>query len=103
MFFFNSFQYTWFNFIPKNLFEQFRRIANFYFLIVTLIQLSIESPVSPMTSILPLVFVVSVTAVKQAYEDWLRHREDNKVNNAPATVLRDGKVTVSTREHWRWW
>ncbi|XP_063858808.1 phospholipid-transporting ATPase IF-like isoform X2 [Scylla paramamosain] len=86
-------KYTWFNFIPKNLFEQFRRIANFYFLIVTLIQLSIESPVSPMTSILPLVFVVSVTAVKQAYEDWLRHREDNKVNNAPATVVRDGNVT----------
>lgn len=47
---------------------------------------------SPTTSILPLVFVVTVTAVKQGYEDWLRHREDNKVNNAPATVLRDGKV-----------
>ncbi|XP_050716966.1 phospholipid-transporting ATPase IF-like [Eriocheir sinensis] len=85
-------KYTWINFLPKNLFEQFRRIANFYFLLVTIIQLSIESPVSPMTSILPLVFVVSVTAVKQAYEDWLRHREDNKVNNSPATVLRDGEV-----------
>ena len=43
-----------------------------------------------MTSILPLVFVV-----KQAYEDWLRHRQDKKVNNAPAMVLRNGHVTVS--------
>lgn len=51
-----------------------------------------------MTSILPLVFVVTVTAVKQAYEDWLRHREDKKVNNAPAMVFRNGKVMVSSGE-----
>ena len=31
-------QYTFWNFIPKNLFEQFRRIANFYFLIIFLVQ-----------------------------------------------------------------
>ncbi|XP_063587214.1 phospholipid-transporting ATPase IF-like isoform X2 [Penaeus indicus] len=86
-------KYTFLNFIPKNLFEQFRRIANFYFLCVAIIQVSIESPVSPMTSILPLVFVITVTGVKQAYEDWLRHREDNKVNNAPARVLREGAMT----------
>ncbi|XP_042857974.1 phospholipid-transporting ATPase IF-like [Penaeus japonicus] len=86
-------KYTFINFIPKNLFEQFRRIANFYFLCVAIIQVSIESPVSPMTSILPLVFVITVTGVKQAYEDWLRHREDNKVNRAPARVLREGAMT----------
>ncbi|XP_045609481.2 LOW QUALITY PROTEIN: phospholipid-transporting ATPase IF [Procambarus clarkii] len=86
-------KYSILNFIPKNLFEQFRRIANFYFLCVAIIQLFIDSPVSPMTSILPLVFVVAVTAVKQGYEDWLRHREDNKVNNAASRVLRDGVVT----------
>lgn len=32
------FQYTIWNFVPKNLFEQFRRIANFYFLIIFLVQ-----------------------------------------------------------------
>jgi len=31
-------QYTILNFIPKNLFEQFRRIANFYFLCIGVIQ-----------------------------------------------------------------
>jgi phospholipid-translocating ATPase len=41
----------------------------------------IDSPVSPYTSILPLTFVVLVTATKQGYEDWLRHREDKRVNN----------------------
>jgi len=85
-------KYTVWNFLPKNLFEQFRRIANFYFLIVGLIQLVIDSPVSPWTTLLPLVFVISVTAVKQAYEDWLRHRADNEVNNRPTQVIRDGKL-----------
>lgn len=37
---FSSSQYTVWNFLPKNLFEQFRRIANFYFLIIFLVQVS---------------------------------------------------------------
>ncbi|KAG8232436.1 hypothetical protein J437_LFUL012866 [Ladona fulva] len=82
-----SYKYTLWSFIPRNLFEQFRRIANFYFLCITIIQLTIDSPVSATTSILPLAFVISVTAVKQGYEDWLRHRADAKVNRTPTTIL----------------
>lgn len=37
-FFLPPLQYTLWNFLPKNLFEQFRRIANFYFLIIFLVQ-----------------------------------------------------------------
>ncbi|KAK3094796.1 hypothetical protein FSP39_006359 [Pinctada imbricata] len=88
-----SSKYTAWNFLPKNLFAQFRRIANFYFLCVGVIQLIIDSPVSPATSIVPLVFVVTVTAIKQGYEDWLRHKADNEVNNRPAFVIRGGKLT----------
>lgn len=39
-----------------------------------------DSPVSPLTSLIPLVFVIAVTAAKQGYEDFLRHRADNMVN-----------------------
>uniref|UniRef100_A0A8B9LWB8 Phospholipid-transporting ATPase n=1 Tax=Astyanax mexicanus TaxID=7994 RepID=A0A8B9LWB8_ASTMX len=60
-----SSKYTFWNFIPKNLFEQFRRIANFYFLIIFLVQLIIDTPTSPITSGLPLFFVITVTAIKQ--------------------------------------
>ncbi|XP_022336873.2 phospholipid-transporting ATPase IF-like isoform X3 [Crassostrea virginica] len=88
-----SSKYTVWNFIPKNLFEQFRRIANFYFLCVGVIQLIIDSPVSPATSIAPLVFVVTVTAIKQGYEDWLRHKADNEVNNRKAFIVHNGKLT----------
>ncbi|EDV25711.1 uncharacterized protein TRIADDRAFT_56098 [Trichoplax adhaerens] len=86
-------RYTIWNFIPKNLFEQFGRIANFYFLCIAVVQLSLRnSPVSPVTSVAPLLFVVTITAIKQAYEDWLRHKSDNKVNNRSIEVVRDGTL-----------
>ncbi|XP_069583347.1 phospholipid-transporting ATPase IF isoform X1 [Ranitomeya imitator] len=91
-----SSKYTVLNFIPKNLFEQFRRIANFYFLIIFLVQLMIDTPTSPVTSGLPLFFVITVTAIKQGYEDWLRHKADNEVNGAPVYVVRSGGL-VKTR------
>lgn len=81
-------KYTIFNFLPKNLFEQFRRIANIYFLINTiLIFATPDPPTSPYTALLPLLFVVIVTAIKQGYEDVLRHREDKLVNNFPARII----------------
>ncbi|KAL1022261.1 hypothetical protein UPYG_G00024360 [Umbra pygmaea] len=87
-----SSKYTFWNFVPKNLFEQFRRIANFYFLIIFLVQLIIDTPTSPVTSGLPLFFVITVTAIKQGYEDWLRHKADKAINQCPVNVIQEGKV-----------
>ncbi|XP_078736142.1 phospholipid-transporting ATPase IF-like isoform X3 [Lampetra fluviatilis] len=91
-----SSKYTVWNFIPKNLFEQFRRIANFYFIIIFLVQLIIDTPTSPVTSGLPLFFVIIVTAIKQGYEDWLRHKADNETNNYTVYAVRSGGL-VKTR------
>ncbi|CAH2223476.1 probable phospholipid-transporting ATPase IH isoform X1 [Pelobates cultripes] len=87
-----SSKYTFWNFVPKNLFEQFRRIANFYFLIIFLVQLIIDTPTSPITSGLPLFFVITVTAIKQGYEDWLRHKADNAMNQYSVLVIQHGKL-----------
>uniref|UniRef100_A0A6Q2XUQ9 Phospholipid-transporting ATPase n=1 Tax=Esox lucius TaxID=8010 RepID=A0A6Q2XUQ9_ESOLU len=87
-----SSKYTFWNFVPKNLFEQFRRVANFYFLIIFLVQLIIDTPTSPITSGLPLFFVITVTAIKQGYEDWLRHKADNAINQCPVNVVEGGEV-----------
>jgi phospholipid-transporting ATPase len=63
-------KYSFWNFIPKNLYEQFRRMTNVYFLIIVVITLiPAISPLNPWTSILPLAFVLGITAVKEAYED----------------------------------
>ena len=83
----NTSRYTWYGFIFQNLEEQAQRIANFYFLCIAIVQLFTDSPVSPITSILPLAFVILLTMVKQGYEDFLRHRADREVNNAPVQIV----------------
>ncbi|XP_057204857.1 phospholipid-transporting ATPase 11C isoform X2 [Triplophysa rosa] len=93
-----SSKYTVWNFLPKNLFEQFRRIANFYFLIIFLVQVIVDTPTSPVTSGLPLFFVITVTAIKQGYEDWLRHKADYEVNKYPVIVLEDGRSVKKESE-----
>uniref|UniRef100_A0A8C3G497 Phospholipid-transporting ATPase n=1 Tax=Cyclopterus lumpus TaxID=8103 RepID=A0A8C3G497_CYCLU len=95
------FQYTIWNFVPKNLFEQFRRIANFYFLIIFLVQVITHTPTSPVTSGLPLFFVITVTAIKQGYEDWLRYKADNEVNGAPVFVVRSGSLVQTKSKNIR--
>ncbi|CAG0924947.1 unnamed protein product, partial [Notodromas monacha] len=59
----------------------------------------IISSLSPITTAVPLIFVLSITAVKDAYDDWQRHRNDSKVNNRKAFVLRPGKGQL-VEEKW---
>uniref|UniRef100_A0A8C7DFF7 Phospholipid-transporting ATPase n=1 Tax=Oncorhynchus kisutch TaxID=8019 RepID=A0A8C7DFF7_ONCKI len=63
-------KYNTFNFLPLNLFEQFQRIANAYFLILLILQvIPAISSLSWFTTVVPLVLVLSVTAVKDATDD----------------------------------
>ena len=71
----------------RNLYGQFRRIANFYFLIVAIISVMIDSPVSPLPNFLALFFVIFVTMIKQGYEDFLRHRADGAINRKLVTQV----------------
>ena len=75
-------KYTAWNFLFINLFEQFSRVANFVFLLVTLVQLIPGvSPFNIWSTLLPLIFILLVTALKEGYEDLLRHRADNVTNH----------------------
>ncbi|KAL2899777.1 Phospholipid-transporting ATPase 1 [Bienertia sinuspersici] len=81
-------KYTLFNFLPKNLFIQFHRVAYLYFLaIAALNQLPPLAVFGRTVSLFPLLFVLSVTAIKDGYEDWRRYRSDKKENNREAHVL----------------
>lgn len=93
-------KYTLLTFLPKNLFEQFCRAANLYFLLIAILQ-SIPglSPVSPLTSILPLVFVLTVTAVKEAIEDYRRFQMDKQINARSVQVLRGSELETIEWRH----
>ncbi|XP_069187233.1 phospholipid-transporting ATPase ID isoform X2 [Procambarus clarkii] len=91
-------KYTMLNFIPYNLFEQFQRLANFYFLCLLVLQLiPVISSLSPITTAVPLIGVLTVTAVKDAYDDFQRHRSDRQVNRRKSNVLRNGQLV---EEYW---
>lgn len=86
-------KYNVFTFLPLNLFEQFRRLANAYFLFLMVLQVIPQvSSLSWFTTAVPLVLVLSITAVKDASDDINRHKSDKMVNNRTASVLIDGKL-----------
>uniref|UniRef100_A0A8C9A5L4 Phospholipid-transporting ATPase n=1 Tax=Prolemur simus TaxID=1328070 RepID=A0A8C9A5L4_PROSS len=86
-------KYNILTFLPINLFEQFQRVANAYFFFLLILQLIPEiSSLTWFTTIVPLVLVITMTAVKDATDDYFRHKSDNQVNNRQSEVLIDGKL-----------
>ncbi|GAW03664.1 phospholipid-translocating P-type ATPase [Lentinula edodes] len=81
-------KYTLLTFLPRNLLEQFRRIANVFFLLIAVLQFfGVFNTISPGLVILPLLIVVGITAVKDGYEDVKRHQSDRQVNHTSVMVL----------------
>ncbi|NWY46078.1 AT8B5 ATPase, partial [Sylvia atricapilla] len=84
-------KYNFFTFLPLNLFEQFQRIANAYFLFLLILQLIPQiSSLAWFTTVVPLVLVLAVSGVKDAIDDFNRHKSDKHVNNRPVQVLING-------------
>ena len=86
--------YTAWNFLPLNLFNQFHEISNIYFFIVMCVSVVPHvSPITPASAVAPLIIVLTTAAFKDGYQDWKRHIADYKDNSAKADVLRDGEWT----------
>ncbi|KAL5217647.1 hypothetical protein ABZP36_018331 [Zizania latifolia] len=90
-------KYTLITFLPKNLFIQFHRLAYVYFLVIAALnQLPPLAVFGRTASLFPLLFVLFVTAIKDGYEDWRRHRSDKNENNREALVLQSGDFRLKT-------
>lgn len=80
-------KYTLLSFLPKNLFEQFHRFANLYFLFIVLLNfVPAVNAFGKEVAMLPLIFVLGITAIKDAFEDRRRFLSDRRVNNATCRV-----------------
>lgn len=73
-------KYNVVTFLPKALFEQFRRVANLYFLLAAALSITSLAPFTPTSLIAPLVFVVGVSMIKEAVEDWHRFLQVKQTN-----------------------
>uniref|UniRef100_A0A7N8X5U5 Phospholipid-transporting ATPase n=1 Tax=Mastacembelus armatus TaxID=205130 RepID=A0A7N8X5U5_9TELE len=80
-------KYSILTFIPMNLFQQFHRAANLYFLFLALLNwVPVVEAFQKEITMLPLLVVLTVTAIKDALEDYRRYLFDKKVNNNEVRV-----------------
>jgi len=97
-------KYTMLTFAPLNLYEQFRKQANFYFLIVIVLMfLGTYTPlfvgtIKAWPTLGMLGMMMTVSAVIAAQDDVNRHTADNEVNGT-LTEVRDDKGKYEKR---RW-
>lgn len=89
-------KYTFYNFFFLNLFEQFKKPANVYFLVLSVLQVIRPISISQgqPTILLPLCFVIVVAMIKDFFEDWKRTVSDREENQLPVQVLKTNTFTT---------
>ncbi|XP_036605637.1 probable phospholipid-transporting ATPase VB [Trichosurus vulpecula] len=94
-------KYTLFNFLPRNLFEQFHRWANLYFLFLVIINWmpSIEVFHREIT-MLPLAIVLLIIMVKDGVEDYKKYRFDRGINSANIQIY-EKKEQNYVQKQWK--
>lgn len=101
----NTTKYTPLSFVPKNLMFQFHNIANVYFLIMIIMGFfNIFGVPNPGVSMVPLIVIVIITAIKDAVEDSRRTILDMEVNNTPTRILKgvdNANVSEDNISMWR--
>ena len=90
-------KYNLLTFLPKALLYQFYRLANDYFLIIAILQsIPAISPLSASTAIVPIAFVISVSILREGFEDYNRHQYDNQLNSEPVITYKGNRWLKST-------
>ncbi len=65
-------KYNMFNFLPLAVFYQFTNLFNIFFLLTAIIlSIKIISPMDPGVAIGPFLFVISVSIIREAIEDYV--------------------------------
>ena len=92
-------KFNFFTFLPKGLLYQFSRLSNVYFLFTAIIQsIPLISPLTSITAIVPLIFVLGVSMIRELIEDLARHKYDSLNNEEEVTVLRNNQFIKSVNK-----
>ncbi|XP_052558570.1 phospholipid-transporting ATPase IK [Tympanuchus pallidicinctus] len=81
-------KYNVLTFLPLNLYEQFHRMANVYFVFVILLQTFPEISTLPWYTLLfPLSCLLTIRALRDLMDDIGRHQSDRNINSRPCEIL----------------
>nr|XP_025043499.1 phospholipid-transporting ATPase IK [Pelodiscus sinensis] len=91
-------KYNVLTFLPLNLYEQFHRLANLYFLFVILLQTIPEISTLPwFTLLLPLSCLLLIRGLRDLIDDIARHRSDWVINSTPCEILVGKRLGASRK------
>uniref|UniRef100_A0A8C7DHW1 Phospholipid-transporting ATPase n=1 Tax=Oncorhynchus kisutch TaxID=8019 RepID=A0A8C7DHW1_ONCKI len=86
-------------FLPRFLYEQIRRAANAFFLFIALMQqIPDVSPTGRYTTLVPLIFILTVAGIKEIIEDYVS-RMDTAVTGQQSRVAVGDIVKVTNGQH----
>uniref|UniRef100_A0A8C5J6W3 Phospholipid-transporting ATPase n=1 Tax=Junco hyemalis TaxID=40217 RepID=A0A8C5J6W3_JUNHY len=92
-------KYSVVTFLPRFLYEQIRKAANAFFLFIALLQqIPDVSPTGRYTTLVPLLFILTVAGIKEIIEDYKRHKADSAVNKKKTVAVGD-IVKVTNGQH----
>lgn len=98
-------KYTPITFFPKNIMFQFQNFANVYFLVLIILgAFQIFGVTNPGLNAVPLIVIVIITAIKDAFEDSRRTVLDLEVNNTRTHILsgiKNENVSADNVSLWR--
>ncbi|NXI54921.1 AT8B3 ATPase, partial [Chloroceryle aenea] len=81
-------KYNILTFLPVNLYEQFHRMANVYFVFVILLQTFPEIATVPWYTLLfPLSCLLTIRGLRDLIDDIGRHQSDRSINSRPCEIL----------------
>ncbi|XP_042334728.1 phospholipid-transporting ATPase IK, partial [Sceloporus undulatus] len=81
-------KYNILTFLPFNLYEQFHRMANVYFLFMILLQTVPQISTLPWFALLfPLFILLGIRGIRDLIDDIARHRSDWEINSRPCDIL----------------
>lgn len=81
-------KYRLWSFIPMNLFEQFHRMANIYFVGLAILNfVPVVNAFQPEVALIPICIILALTAVKDGWEDFRRYQTDQQLNNTPCFIF----------------
>ncbi|PSS00840.1 hypothetical protein BD289DRAFT_458411 [Coniella lustricola] len=97
--FIRSSRYTIWSFLPAQLFFQFSKLANAYFLTVSILQMTPGlSTTGTYTTFGPLMAFVAISMAKEGWDDYRRYKLDKLENRTEAFVLDpDGNITSESQ------
>ncbi|CAG9312072.1 unnamed protein product [Blepharisma stoltei] len=93
-------RYNFWNFIPKNVFEQFHQLWYSWFLVVMIIDLSYSHSLeSSLTDVLPFCIILLIRIIADGIHDLRRHKFDNEINNREYQVLTNDGDIIKLNKH----